>query len=212
MNEYEKSDYWSQKAFKEGYPARSVYKLREMDEKFHLLDTKYKTQDDRKKVLDLGASPGSWSTYLLRRYSDISIVACDLKDLSRDLMDTIERDGDTGRLTFIKGDLTDKNVFDLIRSYGPYECVVCDAAPNTTGNRVIDSERSENIIEIAALYADTISEGGNFVVKYFQGGAQQKYLQELRKRFRVARAYKPTACRSRSFEVYLIGLSRITTL
>ena len=77
MAEYGKPDHWSLKAQKEGYPARSVYKLKEMDEKFTLLP------GGSFKVLDLGAAPGSWSLYILRKCPQLSLVSVDLAPLSR---------------------------------------------------------------------------------------------------------------------------------
>lgn len=229
MNVYETPDYWTRKAKDEGYPARSVYKLSEMDEKFHLLKllkpaklTSPFSQIDKEsvsnidnsenrlpKVLDLGASPGSWTTYLLKK---AAVVACDLKPLSNELSEFLESNdnniGNSKRLTFIQGDLTSPDIIRIIESYAPFDCVFCDAAPATTGIRTVDTAASQNIVELALQYADTIVAGGNFVVKYFQGGAQQQYLMELRKKFTTAKAYKPTACRTRSFEVYLLGLAK----
>ena len=76
-NSYEKPDYWSQKAFSEGYPARSVYKLKEIDEKFGMIKKNF-------TVLDLGAAPGSWTTFLLRTMEGSGkVVSCDLNPLAK---------------------------------------------------------------------------------------------------------------------------------
>ncbi len=73
-NSYEKPDFWSQKAFSEGYPARSVYKLKEIDEKFGMIKKNY-------TVLDLGSAPGSWTTFLLRQMDGSGkVVSCDLNN------------------------------------------------------------------------------------------------------------------------------------
>ena len=80
-NSYSKPDFWSQKAFREGYPARSVYKLAEIDQKFSLLKKS-------KIVLDLGAAPGSWTTWLLRNIDSTGkVVSCDLNPLSKSVKD-----------------------------------------------------------------------------------------------------------------------------
>ena len=78
-NSYEKPDYWSKKAFTEGYPARSVYKLKEIDEKFDMLKK-------NTRILDLGAAPGSWTVFALRMLEGSGYVtAIDLSPLAKDV-------------------------------------------------------------------------------------------------------------------------------
>ena len=194
-NSYEKPDFWSRKAFSEGYPARSVYKLQEIDEKFGMIKKNY-------TVLDLGASPGSWTSFLLRKMEGTGrVVSCDLNPLSKDVK------GDN--LTFIQGDLNLKEIRDQIMAIGPYDLVVCDAAPLTTGNRTVDTARSEGLVEMAIWYAQAmLKKGGNFAVKIFQNGDQQALLRKMREVFTTARGFKPAACRSESFETYLIGINK----
>lgn len=194
-NSYEKPDFWSRKAFSEGYPARSVYKLQEIDEKFSFLKKNY-------KVLDLGAAPGSWTTFILRKMEGSGkVVSCDLNPLSKGVK------GDN--LIFIQGDLQEKEIVDKIKSEGPFDLVVCDAAPLTTGNRVIDTARSLGLVKMAVWYAEImLKQGGNFCVKIFQNGDQQAVLKEMREVFTQAKGFKPKACRSESFETFLIGLGK----
>ena len=162
-SEYEKPDYWSRKAFSEGYPARSVYKLQEIDAKFGMIRK-------NSRVLDLGAAPGSWTVFLLRTLNGAGhVTAIDLKPLAKSVK------GDN--LLFIQGDLYDSSIREQALAAGPYDLVVCDAAPPTTGNRVIDTARSSGLVELAIYYAQTmLSPGGNFAVKIFQGGDQQSFL------------------------------------
>ena len=109
-NSYEKPDFWSQKAFSEGYPARSVYKLKEIDEKFGMI--KKSTV-----VLDLGAAPGSWTTFLLRKLNgNGKVVSCDLNPLAK----TVKGDN----LVFIQGDLNAPEIRAQIKAHSPYELVV----------------------------------------------------------------------------------------
>ncbi len=194
-NSYEKPDFWSQKAFKEGYPARSVYKLQEIDKKFGFLKKKY-------TVLDLGAAPGSWTTWLLRQLDGSGkVVSVDLNPLSKSVK------GDN--LVFFQGDLLSKEIRDQITANGPYDLVVCDAAPLTTGNKVVDTARSKGLVEMAIWYAESmLKPGGNFCVKIFQNGDQQKLLMKMRAVFTQAKGFKPEACRQESFETYLIGINR----
>lgn len=194
-NSYSKPDYWSQKAFKEGYPARSVYKLQEIDQKFGMLKKCY-------NVLDLGSAPGSWTTWLLRNLNNSGkVVSVDLNPLSKSVK------GDN--LFFFQGDLLSAEIRDQIKKLGPYDLVVCDAAPLTTGNRTVDTARSRSLVEMAIWYAsEMLKPNGNFCVKIFQNGDQQKELQKMREIFTVAKGFKPEACRTESFETYLIGLKR----
>ena len=194
-NSYEKPDFWSQKAFSEGYPARSVYKLQEIDEKFGMIKKNY-------KVLDLGAAPGSWTTFLLRQMDGSGkVVSCDLNPLSKSVKGE--------NLVFIQGDLQQKEIFDKIKAEGPFDLVVCDAAPLTTGNRIVDTARSQGLVKMAIWYAQTmLKTGGNFAVKIFQNGDQQSLLKMMREIFTNAKGFKPKACRSESFETYLIGLGK----
>lgn len=194
-NSYEKPDYWSQKAFSEGYPARSVYKLKEIDEKFGMIKKNY-------TVLDLGAAPGSWTVFLLRKLDNTGkVVSCDLNPLAKSVK------GDN--FTFLQGDLNAAEIRQKIRELGPYDLVVCDAAPKTTGNRTVDTARSEQLVEMAIWYAQAmLKSGGNFAVKIFQNGDQQRLLKSMREIFTTAKGFKPEACRSESFETYLIGVNK----
>lgn len=205
-NSYEKPYFWSRKAFSEGYPARSVYKLKEIDEKFGMIKKGY-------SVLDLGAAPGSWTTFLLRTLKSLGesedaekqnlgkVVSCDLNPLAKDVR--------AENLVFIQGDLNEKSIVDKIRNEGPFDLVVCDAAPLTTGNRVVDTARSQGLVKMAIWYAQSmLKTGGNFAVKIFQNGDQQALLKMMREIFTTAKGFKPVACRSESFETYLIGIKK----
>ena len=194
-NSYSKPDYWSQKAFKEGYPARSVYKLQEIDSKFGMLKSGH-------TVLDLGSAPGSWTIWLLRKLEKSGkIVSVDLNPLAKSVK------GDN--LIFFQGDLLSEEIRSKIKENGPYDLVVCDAAPLTTGNRTVDTARSRSLVEMAIWYAEEmLKPGGNFCVKIFQNGDQQKELIKMRGIFATAKGFKPEACRTESFETYLIGLNK----
>ena len=93
---------------------------------------------------------------------------------------------------------------------GPYQCIISDAAPMTTGNRTVDTSRSEYLAEQVVLLAqEQLAPHGNLVIKIFQGGGQEAVLKTMRGMFRKAKAFKPKACRDDSFEIYLIGLDRV---
>jgi 23S rRNA (uridine2552-2'-O)-methyltransferase len=194
-NSYEKPDHWSLKARSEGYPARSVYKLAEIQEKFRLLKP-------RMRVLDIGAAPGSWSLWVLRFLKGSGFLAA--VDLS-----PLGMKPPTDNFFFIKGDLYDPAVRATLAERGPYNLVLSDAAPSTTGDRTVDTSRSEAIVEAVIGYGDgLLAPGGCLVAKLFQGGGERELLSALRERFETARGFKPKACRSESFETYLIGMGK----
>jgi 23S rRNA (uridine2552-2'-O)-methyltransferase len=218
MADYKKPDYWSLKAQKEGYPARSVYKIKEMDEKFGLLrPAGFRASGAADgtgapgrafRVLDLGAAPGSWSLYALRKIGTKAgfLCAADLSPLSRQY-DRGLFDGDN--FFFIQGDMTDPAVRETIGGRGPYNLVMSDAAPATTGNRSVDTARSLELAEATLAYAESVlAGGGSLVIKVFQGGDTAGILKRLRDLFKTARSFKPEACRNESFETYYIGLGK----
>lgn len=193
MSDYRKPDFWTKKAIAEKYPARSVYKLEEMQKQFKLFPA-------YGRVLDLGAAPGSWTQFVLRNTNEHArVTAVDLKPLANDVSDS--------RLTFFCGDMEQKSIVSQVTADGYYHSILCDAAPATTGNKIVDTARSEALVEIALFYAETVLlPHGNTVIKIFQGGNQGNYLRTMRKFFKTARAFKPKACRAASIETYLLGL------
>jgi 23S rRNA (uridine2552-2'-O)-methyltransferase len=129
------------------------------------------------------------------------VVSCDLNPLAKSVK------GDN--LVFIQGDLNAPEIRTQIKNHGPYDLVVCDAAPKTTGNRTVDTARSQQLVEMAVWYAQTmLKTGGNFAVKIFQNGDQQQILKSMREIFTTAKGFKPEACRAESFETYLIGVNK----
>lgn len=185
-------DHYSRRAKQEGYQARSVYKLQEIQQRFRLIRP-------GSRVLDLGAAPGSWSRYLLSAVGPGgSVVAGDLG--------TIELPLDP-RLEILVLDILGEDFPSEVQRRGPFDAVVSDAAPATTGGRVLDTARSAALVEaIVAALPRCLRPDGNLAVKIFQGGEEQELLRSLRQAFGSARAFKPKACRPESFETYLIGI------
>jgi 23S rRNA (uridine2552-2'-O)-methyltransferase len=217
MANYSKPDHFALKAQKEGYPARSVYKLKEMDEKFNLI----KGNLSAFRALDLGAAPGSWSLYILRKTAGRgasgagaaqtpcagpSLVSVDLAPLSRQYDEGLF---EKPEFIFIQGDFTLSEIREEILSHGPYNLLVSDAAPSTTGNRSIDTLRSLELAEAALNYAESaLVKGGSFAVKVFQGGDTGNLLKQIRGLFETGKSFKPQACRAESFETYYLGLGK----
>lgn len=188
-------DFYTKKAQKEGYPARSVYKLEEIQQKFTVIKRDF-------KVLDVGAAPGSWTMYILKMLGDNGFLsAIDLKPLSI----TIKK----SNFFFVQGDAFDQENIKKLAEKGPYNAVVSDAAPSTTGNKIVDTERSIQLIEsIYNTALQVLLPGGNFVFKMFQGGKEKEILDDMRKHFNAVKILKPQASRTNSFETFVIGLGK----
>lgn len=192
----DKADSYTQRAHKEGYPARSVYKLEEINASHHLI----KPGDS---VLDVGAAPGSWTLYTHRELikGKGKIVAVDLNPLNLNPVPPT--------VTAFVGDAFSKEIRAKLIENGPYDAIISDAAPMTTGNRTVDTTRSEWLSEqVVILAKEQLKEHGNLVIKIFQGGGQVEILKSMREMFVKAKAFKPKACRDDSFEIYLVGLDK----
>ncbi len=197
MAGYDRPDFWTLKAKKEGYPARSVYKLEEIIKKFGLL--KLSGGASGPAVLDIGAAPGSWSLWILRQLKGAgSLTAVDIQDLGISPANANFR--------FFKGSILDETMRKNLRDAGPYNLVVSDAAPSTTGNRLVDQSRSEELVEaVMGLALEVLAPGGALIMKIFQGGEEKRLIATLKQHFAQARGFKPEACRAESFETYLVA-------
>jgi len=190
------SDYYALKAKKEGYPARSVYKLMEIQQKFKVIDRS-------SGILDIGAAPGSWSLYILKELASQQgkggfLVSVDILPID------IDQKGDN--FIFLQGDAFEEETLSKIKEKGPYKTVLSDAAPSTTGNRTVDTERSLQLVELVIDLAEkTLSQNGSLVVKIFQGGGEKKVMERMKKMFKNVKIFKPDSVRKISFETYLIG-------
>jgi len=209
MADYKKPDYWQLKARKDGYPARSVYKLKEIDEKFGLFK-----KSSSFRALDLGAAPGSWSLYVLRKIYGIKnafLAAADLSPLSREFDNDLRNRGlfDGDNFFFIQGDITTAEIQSTLFSKGPYSVIISDAAPSTTGSRIIDAAHSLELAEAVVFYAENaLAARGNLALKIFQGGDSAVLLKHIKTLFKTAKSFKPEACRGESAEIYFIGLDK----
>jgi len=192
-NPYKGADRFTKQAKGAGYPARSVFKLEEIDRRVRLLRSGM-------HVLDLGASPGSWTLYAAQKIgASGKLLAMDLKPLETVL---------PPQCTFLVGDalaLTDEQ----LGTYAPYDVVLSDMAPSTTGNRLGDQTRSfELFMRALAVAARLVKPGGAFVGKIFMGEDLPLARAELRKHFASERLIRPEGTRSVSYEIFIVGTER----
>ena len=185
----DQKDYFYRRAKAEGYRARSAFKLQQINKRFRLI-----RRGDA--VLDLGAAPGGW-LQVAKEISGGRVVGVDL--LGIDPIDGV---------TTIKADITAPETRELIRDAlgGKADVVICDAAPNLSGNWTLDHARSIDLSRSALRVAEeTLRPGGNFLVKVFQGDTFLDYLSEVRGNFRRAQSHSPAASRKESAEMYVVG-------
>lgn len=186
-------DGYYKQAKKEGYRARSAYKLKQMQERFHLLKP-------GQAVADLGCAPGGWSQVL------VELVAPDGVVIGVDLQKTRPIEG----ATFLQGDFTKEPTHEalsqMLAAAGRTEvdAVVSDMAPDMSGNYGIDQVRSVHLCTMALHFADRhLKDGGVFLCKVFEGADFQDFRDEVRKRYKRVQQFHPPASRKQSSEVYL---------
>lgn len=186
-------DHYTLKARKMGYPARSVFKLEEIQKKWSLIKL-------GKPVLDVGAAPGSWTLFTLRILGKGGhVTAVDLKPL------TIKAPSGSN-LHFRQGDVFTPESAVFLAEGGPYGCMLSDAAPATSGNRLVDTRKSFNLVmRVIDLAEEHLAPGGNLVVKVFQGGDENEIRDRIKALFQKVKTFKPKAVRSESMEIYIIG-------
>jgi 23S rRNA (uridine2552-2'-O)-methyltransferase len=184
-------DHFGERAKREGYPARSVYKLQEIDRRVQLFRR-------GQRVLDLGASPGSWTQYAAERVGrEGKVVGIDLNPARIQLPAQV--------------DFRALDVFqlDAASEFGPaaFDVVLSDMAPHTSGQRHRDQFGSFELYQRALAIARAVLKvGGTFVGKIFQGPELEQARAETRAAFDSVRIVKPEASRSESFEIFLVGL------
>lgn len=187
-----RSDHWTRKAKDEGYAARSVYKLVEIDKRCQVFARGL-------AVLDLGCSPGSWSLYARERIGRDGVL------VGIDLTETPDYPGHqhVGSILEISREAL------LAPLGGQADLVLSDMAPFTTGTRLTDHVNQIELARMARDVAlDCLRPGGHFVVKVFDGEDAHAYVQSLRPHFDKVRRVKPEATRDQSVEFFVVGLHR----
>jgi 23S rRNA (uridine2552-2'-O)-methyltransferase len=184
-------DHYSRRAKKEHFPARSVYKLQEIQQKHQLIEKGY-------KVLDLGCAPGSWLLYAAKLTGDRGrVVGIDLKAVTEKVPAHTE--------------IIAADVFTLdVESLGTdFNVVLSDMAPATTGHKDVDAARSYNLCETALGIAQSVLlPGGSFACKIFQGPDFKAFTDIVKAEFKGLKIFKPHSSRKASREIYIIGIGK----
>ena len=187
-NNRKRPDHWSQRAKDEGYAARSVYKLMEIERRAQVFR---KT----KRIIDLGCAPGSWSAYARKLRPNATIVGIDIQAIEH-----------------YPGTFLHQSILDTTPSVfmdalgGTADLVISDMAPNTSGHKFTDHVRQIELAHMALnVAASTVKQGGAFVVKVFDGEEAHGFTLAVRKVFKRVRRIKPEATRNESVEFFLVA-------
>ncbi len=183
---------WTTKAKKEGYRARSVYKLRELDEKYHLLHPGM-------KVLDVGAAPGSWLQYISKKIGDKGLaLGLDIQEIEPVAANVVTKVCD-----FTHTDEVEKYMKEL--GWSKVDLIVSDIMSNTTGIKIVDRQSSVDLSrEVFEIAKKHLKHGGYLVMKVFDGEGFAELTKEFRNHFSQIKIVKPQASRARSREVYVV--------
>ena len=187
-------DHYTLQAKREQYPARSVYKLQEMQQRFKLI-----RKGDR--ILDLGCAPGSWLLYAAEQTgASGKVVGVDLQQIGINL---------PPQARAIQADVADAGSGWLSQAGTGFDLVLSDMAPATTGNKVVDAARSLELCQAALTVAlRALKPGGFFVCKIFQGADFKAFEQEVRNGFNRIKNFKPRSSRKASKEIFVIGVGK----
>jgi 23S rRNA (uridine2552-2'-O)-methyltransferase len=190
-------DYYSQKARQEKYPARSVWKLEEFDAKYRLFKL-------GQRVLDLGCAPGSWSLYVGKAVGPKGLV------LGLDLAPPRGVSFPENILIRQADLLTDS--LEVASGYAPFQVILSDMAPKTTGRKEIDQAKSLELCQMAWTWVKSLSDlGVDFLFKIFQSPEGDAFLKSLKTCYKQQFRLKPKATRKESQEIFVLnrGFSRL---
>ncbi|MCX7612814.1 MAG: RlmE family RNA methyltransferase [Caldimicrobium sp.] len=188
-------DKWAKLAKEKGYPARSVFKLMEIQKKYKLIRPGF-------RVLDLGASPGSWSQYACEIVGPLGkVVGVDLEPVKFS----------SKLFTFIQKDIFELTMDDF-RALGieEFDLILSDMAPKTTGIEVTDHVRSVELVHGALELSKTLlRKGGSMVVKIFDGPELTRVRKEFEKIFKNVIIFRPSATRKGSKELFILAINKL---
>jgi 23S rRNA (uridine2552-2'-O)-methyltransferase len=184
-------DHLTRRAKAENYPARSIYKLEEIQNKFKVM----KKND---QVLDLGCAPGSWLLYAAKQVGNTGkVFGIDLKVIDIKL---------PANVITIKDNILNLDNNSFLDENKGFNCVLSDMAPATTGRKDVDALKSFELCNMALNVAQNfLALHGNFVCKIFQGNDFNEFQKNVKSKFKTCKIFKPESCRKQSKEIYIIA-------
>lgn len=197
-------DFYFKKAKYEGYPARSIYKLQEIDKKYNIIR-------NGMKIIDLGAAPGSWSLYILSKFKIFAgcLFSVDIKKINMENVFRKYKQYIGRNLFFLQKNLYSLEVNDFF-PVNKVDLIISDIAPSTTSSKDLTHQLSMDIFVQTLKFIDLfLNKKGNFLFKVFEGESLNSILKEkIKTRFEKYRIFKPKSCRKGSREIYIIGFSK----
>jgi 23S rRNA (uridine2552-2'-O)-methyltransferase len=188
------NDPYVARAKREGFRSRAAFKLIEIDERYHFLKP-------GQRIVDLGAAPGGWSQVAARK---IGAEQGKGRVIGIDLLDMEPPPGVEFRVMDFFAEDAPRQLMDWLG--GKADVVLSDMAANATGHKKTDHLRIVGLVELAADFAcDVLAEGGAFLAKVIQGGAEHELLARLKREFALVRHVKPSASRADSAELYVLA-------
>lgn len=185
------NDPYVQEAKNRGYRSRASFKILEINEKFKIFKKGY-------KVLDLGSAPGGWSQVISEKVGSGNILAVDILHMEP-----------LAGVKFIQQDFLAPEATDIIleqMNNEKYDVVMSDMASNTTGDKKLDHLRTIGLVEEALEFSlKILKNGGSFIAKIFQGGAEKDLLDKLKQNFEIVKHFKPKSSRKDSVEMYVVA-------
>jgi 23S rRNA (uridine2552-2'-O)-methyltransferase len=196
MGKFVAKDSFYEKAKKEGYRARSAYKLIEIQRRFQAI----KNGD---RVLDLGAAPGGWLQVISKETGAKGLV------IGIDLAPVAPLN--QGNVVTITSDIRGISIEDLLAQAATpaFDVITCDIAPNLSGIKDVDGARIGELYDsVLCIVREGLKQGGGFIIKSFFGPDFKKRVEEQKSMFSRVTVYKPDASRGVSSEIYLVSLGK----
>tara|TARA_Y100000590_G_C15693221_1_gene1004208 strand:+ start:640 stop:1251 length:612 start_codon:yes stop_codon:yes gene_type:complete len=182
-------DIYVRKSKQDGFRSRAVYKLKEINDKHKILKNGY-------SVIDLGAAPGGWSQFVIKKYKNCKLLSIDLKKMEA-----------IGSSYQIIGDFNENSSKEKIINYfkQKVDVILSDMAVNTTGNKNLDSVvTGELCLEALRFAREHLKENGSFLSKIFMGSVFNEIISEAKLTFKEIKIYKPPSSRKESKESFII--------
>jgi len=204
---FHKNEPYYKRAKKQGYRARSAYKLLDIQKKYNIFKRAF-------YILDLGSAPGSWLQVAkniaeenLETYKDKYYHREYYKIMGVDIKATIPIEN----IKIIKMDFTKHEFNNEIESYfqDKLDLILSDASISKIGNKFTDQLKQIKLCyDILTLAQKNLRYKGNLVMKAFQGSDFDKLSAKIKTHFKIIKIFKPQSSKKKSNEIYLIGLQK----
>jgi 23S rRNA (uridine2552-2'-O)-methyltransferase len=182
-------DQFFKKAKVLGYKSRAAFKLIELNKKFNFIKK-------NSNLLDIGSTPGGWSQVASKIVTNGKILAIDIIPME-----------ELNNVLFLKYNFSDEKIQVKILKFfnGKIDVIVSDMAENTTGNKTVDSIRTNNLCaDVINFSLKALTKNGSLVCKLFMGEDFLEVKNLAKKNFKNVDFFKPESSRSMSKETYII--------